>query len=97
MFSFTYSTVGCKTRSGNEFSPFTFGPPVHVTTDFDITQALYSHNIQMMADEDDGVETEDGYEIEMPPSPSELTSTPLPNVTSHSPSTAPFNTMHPET
>jgi hypothetical protein len=58
---------------------------------------LYSHNIQMMADEDDGVETEDEYEIEMPPSPSELTSIPLPNVTSHSPSAAPSNTTHPET
>ena len=63
------SSLGHRTRSGNVFSPFTLGPPVRATTDFNIAHRLQSCNDKAIADEDQGIESEDEYEVEPPEPP----------------------------
>jgi hypothetical protein len=45
------------------FSPFTLGPPIQATTNFNITHLLQSCNDKAIADEDQGIESEDEYKV----------------------------------
>jgi hypothetical protein len=75
--------IGRTTRSGHELSPYILptGPPICIEAKFDITQALFDQNVEGMAKEDDGGESEDECEIETPPLPSPFPN-PFPSVSS---------------
>jgi hypothetical protein len=76
------------------FSPFTLGPPVHVTTDFDIALALQDLNDKQIADEDQGIESEDEYEVEQPEPPNPSSSTETTTHNSPPPTLRPHPPLH---
>ena len=55
------------TRSGAEFSPWMFGPPIRMHKPFSIAAALKTAVQERMEREDAGYESEDEREVESPP------------------------------
>jgi hypothetical protein len=60
---------GRKTPFENKFSPYILQPglPIHITTGFNIAQALSDINNMHIANENDGYESEDEREVEASP------------------------------